>query len=168
MQVTFDCPRCLNSDSLTLQSNSTAVACRHCGWTRPLGPGDIRAETPQQCLICGCSDLWRQKDFPAHWGLAIVGLGILLSTLAVAFYRPMLGLGILMLFALADMILFALMRDALVCYRCHARYRGVGASEQHPKFNLELNERYRQEAARLHNTSAMKATPSWAKHSETS
>ena len=54
-----------------------------------------------------------------------------------------------MAFALADMVLYAVMRDALVCYRCHARYRHVGATDQHPKFDLEKNERYRQEAARL-------------------
>jgi len=159
VQVTFDCPRCLKSDNLLIGTETTAVACRHCGWTRALGERDIAAETPRQCLICGCQDLWRQKDFPPQWGLAIVGLGILLSTIAVAFYRPMVGLGVLMVFALADMLLFALMRDALVCYRCHARYRGVGASDQHPKFNLELNERYRQEAARLQTVQPTKAAP---------
>ena len=79
----------------------------------------------------------------------MVGLGILLSSVAVAYMQPVWALGILMVFALADMALFALMRDALVCYRCHARYRNTGALGEQPRFNLELNERYRQEAARL-------------------
>jgi len=79
----------------------------------------------------------------------MVGLGIAFSSLAVAWMQPVWALGILMAFALVDMILFAVMRDALVCYRCHARYRNCGTLDDRPKFNLELNERYRQEASRL-------------------
>jgi hypothetical protein len=149
LQLAFDCPRCLKANLVEAGPGTAMVACRHCGWTRPLADGDVSADTPRCCLVCGCTDLWRQKDFPPQLGLALVGLGIVLSTVAVYFLRPMLALGILMAFALADMVLFAVMRDALACYRCHARYRKVGSAEQHQRFNLELNERYRQEAARL-------------------
>ena len=79
----------------------------------------------------------------------MVGSGILFSTLATAWMRPLLAIGILMAFALTDMLLFMLMRDALVCYRCHARFRQVAIDARHPKFKLETNERYRQEALRL-------------------
>jgi len=84
-------------------------------------------------------------------GLAMVGTGILTSSIAIYYFQPVLALGILMGFALLDMLLFLVMPDCLVCYRCHARYRGTGIvnPDQHPKFDLELNERYRQEAARL-------------------
>jgi hypothetical protein len=51
--------------------------------------------------------------------------------------------------ALADLALFHLMGNVLVCYRCGAHYRGVEAMEAHGGFNLETHERYRQEAARL-------------------
>jgi uncharacterized protein YecT (DUF1311 family) len=71
---------------------------------------------------------------------------------------PTIAIGILMAFALADMVLFSLMSDALVCYRCHARYRGAVIGKDHPKFDLELNERYRQEAARMQKMPE-KATP---------
>jgi hypothetical protein len=54
-----------------------------------------------------------------------------------------------MAFALADLVLFALMPDVLVCYRCGARYRGTEFREDHPRFSLELSERYRQEERRL-------------------
>lgn len=110
--------------------------------------GDIAADAPRRCLICSCTDLWRQKDFPPQLGLAIVAAGIVLSTIAVAYMRPITALSILMAFALLDMILFAVMRDALVCYRCQARYRGAVLTGNHPRFDLEINERYRQEAAR--------------------
>lgn len=90
-------------------------------------------------------------------GLAMAGTGIVSSSIAIYFYRPVLSLGILMGFALVDMLLFLIMPDCLVCYRCHSRYRGAGVvnPEQHPKFDLEVKEKYRQEAARL-----QAATPS--------
>lgn len=159
MQVVFDCPKCLQSNVIEAGPAAVAIACRHCGWNRPITEGDVTADSPRACLVCGCSDLWRQKDFPQQAGVAIVGLGILGSTIAVALLRPMLALGILMAFALADMLLYAIMRDALACYRCHARYRFVGSTDDHPKFNLEVNERYRQEAARLRSSQATEVSP---------
>jgi hypothetical protein len=81
--------------------------------------------------------------------VAIVALGVVLSTVAMAYMQPELSLGILMVFALADMILYVVMRDCLVCYRCHARFRRIPNLEQVGTFDLEVNERYRQEAIRL-------------------
>ncbi|MDZ4689113.1 MAG: hypothetical protein SH850_28900 [Planctomycetaceae bacterium] len=158
MQVRFDCPKCLHTDACEIAPSAAAVACRHCGWTRGIEPDRLIADVPQQCLVCGCHDLWRQKDFPPALGLVMVGLGIGLSTIAVAYMQPVWAIGILMAFALADMGLFVVMRDALVCYRCHARYRSTGTLGERPKFNLELNERYRQEAARLKTDAARPAT----------
>ena len=51
--------------------------------------------------------------------------------------------------ALADVLLYALVGDALMCYRCDALYRGVEEMEIHGSFNLETHEKYRQQAARL-------------------
>ncbi len=149
MQVHFDCPKCLQPEEVEAVASTASLACRHCGWTKPTAD-EIIADAPQRCLICGCQDLWRQKDFPPLLGLAMVGAGIVLSTIAVAYMLPVVALGILMAFALIDMALFAIMRDALVCYRCHARYRGANLTDAHAKFDLEVNEKYRQEAARRH------------------
>ncbi|MDP1797954.1 MAG: hypothetical protein Q8K78_10750 [Planctomycetaceae bacterium] len=149
MHAHFDCPKCLKNDDVEVGSTTSTIACRHCGWTKAVEQRDYSADSPHRCLICGCDDLWRQKDFPPQLGLAIVAAGIISSTIAVAYMQPTVALGILMVFALADMALFAVMSDALVCYRCHARYRGAVIGENHPKFDLELNERYRQEAARM-------------------
>ena len=149
MQVQFHCPKCLQADTGDADDSTTLLACRHCGWNRPLPDGDVRSGAPVRCLACGCDDLWRQKDFPPQLGVAIVGTGILLSTLATAWMRPVLSIAILMVFALVDLCLFLIMSDALVCYRCHARFRRVGTADRHPKFNREVNERYRQESLRM-------------------
>ena len=149
MQITFNCPKCLQPADGEATSASRGVTCSHCQWTRPIGDGDLQGEIPCRCLVCGCNDLWRQKDFSQRLGVTIVALGVVLSTVATAYMQPELSLGILMAFALADMILYVVMRDCLVCYRCHARYRRVPNLEQVGAFDLEVNERYRQEAIRL-------------------
>ena len=104
---------------------------------------------PKRCLVCDCGDLWRQKDFSPRVGLTMVGLGILLSTIAWARMEPLWAIGTLMAFALLDLMLYVLMSDVLVCYRCGARHRHAHLAEDHPRFNLETHERYRQESLRL-------------------
>jgi hypothetical protein len=84
----------------------------------------------------------------------MVVLGAVLSTIAFALYMPLTALGVLLAFALVDLLLFTFMKDVLVCYRCHARYRDARLEDDHPRFNLETAERYRQEAARLNTAQA--------------
>ena len=149
MQVLFQCPLCQATRAAAVELETRNVSCTDCGWTRPVPVDVVSAVGPKTCLICGCGDLWRQKDFPQKLGLAMVALGALLSTIAFSLYMPTWALGILLAFALADMVLFVVMKDVLVCYRCHARYKHADWREDHPRFNLETAERYRQEAARL-------------------
>lgn len=117
----------------------------------------------RECAVCGCRDLWRQKDFPQKLGLFCVVLAASLSTLAWWYYEPQWALGILLAFAAADLLLFGLMKDVLVCYRCAARYRQPGALAETAPYNLETAERYRQEAARL---AELAAVPSGSKSAD--
>jgi hypothetical protein len=125
-----------------------AVQCGACGWNHQCATEQFEAGQPVSCLVCGCTDLWRQKDFPQRVGLFMVGAGIVLSTVAYALWHPALSLGILMAFALVDFMLFLFMRDVLVCYRCGARHGGFEPASQ-AAFDLEVGERYRQERLRL-------------------
>jgi len=152
MQVSFQCPDCEQARRANVAAGTTAIACDGCHWSRPVRFDVSETSVPEACLVCGCGDLWRQKDFPERLGLAMVVLGALLSTVAWAYHLPAAALGILLGFALVDLVLFTFMKDVLVCYRCHARYRDVPFREDHPRFNLETAERYRQEAARLENS----------------
>lgn len=154
MQVIFPCPVCQAVTRTSIENSGDSLSCEHCEWTRPVSENCLREDRPTRCLACGCDDLWEQKDFPQRLGLLLVGLGTLLSTIAIFYYRPILAIGILMVFALGDMLLFALMRDVLVCYRCGTRHRHIESNAEHPRFNLELAERYRQEALRLEQSAA--------------
>ena len=129
-------------------SAGQGVQCDACGWSRARLAEDFDQGQPTHCLVCGCTDLWRQKDFPQRLGLLMVGLGIVLSTVAYALWHPALSLGILMGFALVDFLLFLFMKDVLVCYRCGARHGGFVPVSQ-ATFDLEVDERYRQERLRV-------------------
>jgi hypothetical protein len=75
-------------------------------------------------------------------------MGAISSSIAWGYHRPVLALSILMAFALLDMILYLVMPDVLVCYRCQARHHQTEVGG-HGGFNHELAERYRQERIRL-------------------
>lgn len=158
MEIQFACPRCQRPHNTSLAGETQELACE-CGWSRPVVLAE-RADLPvETCVACGCGDLWRQKDFPQKLGLFMVVLGAGLSTLAWKYYLPQWALGILLLFAAIDMVLFAVMRDVLVCYRCGARYRKVPGMAATRTFDLETAERYRQEAARQAEMTASHAAP---------
>jgi hypothetical protein len=149
MQLTFQCPACTQATRTDVPKDGDDLQCVHCQWTRPIRSADFPNETPQRCLVCGCDDLWRQKDFPQWLGVLFVGTGALLSTIAWYYVYPLTAIGILMGFALADMFLYTMMSDVLVCYRCAARYRRANLEDDTRVFNLETAERYRQESIRL-------------------
>ncbi len=78
----------------------------------------------------------------------MVGAAVVFSTIAYAFWQPVLALAILMGFALIDALLYLFMRDVAVCYRCAARHAGFEPAQEHETFDLEVAERYRQERLR--------------------
>jgi len=142
MQIIFQCPACGRRVDNWPQPQHAAVECPHCGWKRDEVAHDFDGDYVGRCRVCGCDDLWRQKDFPPSLGLLIVGLGILLSSIAWAWYQPVIAIGTLMGFALIDLILYTFMSDMLVCYRCRARHRRTPLQEEHSVFDLEVSERY--------------------------
>jgi hypothetical protein len=120
----------------------------------PIEPGTITPEGLTQCLVCGSRDLFVRKDFPQRLGVGLVVVGFIASSIAWSQYMTLLTFAILFATALVDVVLYLIVGEALVCYRCHAQYRTVEGVEHHPAFNLETHERYRQQAARLKNVSS--------------
>jgi DNA-directed RNA polymerase subunit RPC12/RpoP len=149
MQLVFQCPTCDAANYVDVSDEQRNVRCSECDWHRDFAEADIEGDRPQRCLSCGSSDLWKQKDFPQGLGLMLVLIGATLSTIAWGYFEPLISLGILLVFAAFDLLLFVFMRDVLVCYRCRARHRKADLDEDHPRFNLEVAERYRQEEIRL-------------------
>lgn len=160
MQLVFQCPTCDSANYVDVGSEQRLVKCSECDWDREVPAADIEGDCPQRCLCCGNQDLWRQKDFPQGLGLMLVVIGATLSTIAWAQFEPLFALGVLLVFAAFDLLLFVLMPDVLVCYRCRSRHRKADLSEDHPRFDLEIAERYRQEEMRLKEMEASQPTVS--------
>jgi hypothetical protein len=149
MRLVFRCPGCQQTVRRTVAAGDRELACESCGWTRESRSECDATNAPAACCVCGCDDLWRQKDFPQRVGVALVATGALLSTIAWSDFRPVLAIGVLLAFAALDLVLYRAMRDVLVCYRCGARHSPEAIDPAHPRFDLETAERYRQERLRL-------------------
>ena len=149
MWIVFECPSCHGHNVGEVVGETTALRCTACSWQRPIAEANRSAAEPDQCVVCGCEDLWRQKDFPQRLGVLMVAIGALLSTIFWWRMEPAWAIGVLLLFALVDGVLYTLMRDVLVCYRCGSRHRHTPLDGRHERFNLETHERYRQESIRL-------------------
>ena len=147
-QIIYQCPVCQKRRLAAPELIDAAIRCGECQWGRDEGRKDFTDGQLCRCRICGCQDLWRQKDFPPALGLALVTTAAILSCIAIAFDQPAIAIGILMIAGLIDMVLYTMMGDMLVCYRCGARHRRTTISERHPKFDLETAERYRQQDLR--------------------
>jgi hypothetical protein len=151
MQLTFLCPRC-EQPATTAVSEGDSVECPHCH-LRISQPDDAWHDGRlQRCLVCPSTDLFVRKAFPQRLGLAIVVLGFTVSCITWFFYWTTVTFAVLFATALADFVLYLVVGDALVCYRCHAEYRQLSSLPPHGAFKLETHERHRQQAARLAQT----------------
>jgi hypothetical protein len=115
--------------------------------------GAVEGGRVRRCLTCPSHDLYVRKDFPQRVGVALVFIGVVGSS--IAWYHANLAwtFGILFATALADVLLFLVVGNALMCYRCGAQYRGALEIDSHGQFNLETHEKHRQTAARLKSAS---------------
>jgi hypothetical protein len=100
---------------------------------------------PSCCHVCGCSDLYKKKDFPHSLGLAILFLACVASTITYGLYDKWLTWAILIGSAAFDGLLYLLVKDVVVCYRCQAHHRGIAPGSPVPLFDLAIGERYRQQ-----------------------
>lgn len=152
MHMAFICPVCEEQTQCECDDRTNTLNCDHCDWSRAVPKTALQNGAIDQCIACGCEDLWKQRDFPQWLGITLVAIAATLSTIAWARYENVWALGILMAFGLLDYVFYAIMPDVLVCYRCRARYRHSSDEASIPKFDHEKAERYRQEEIALGNS----------------
>ena len=100
------------------------------------------------CLVCGNHELYKKKDFPHTLGMGILGLVTVAFLIAQFWYAQWWAWGILLGGAAVDSLLYLLVGDVIVCYRCNANYKNFLATPAHQPFELTNGERYRQERLR--------------------
>ena len=100
-------------------------------------------------MACPSTELFVRKDFPQRLGVTIVAIGIIASCWFWYHHNVLATLGVLLLTALIDAVLYLTMGNVLECYRCHAQYRGLPGFDDYDQFDLEAYEKHRQQALRL-------------------
>jgi hypothetical protein len=149
MNVTFSCPCCQQSARAELAPADANLVCPACQQPITIPQGAFEGEQLCRCLVCPSTDLFVRKDFPQRLGVGLVVLGIVGSSIAWAYSFVVLTFAVLFATALADVLLYLIVPDALMCYRCGAQYRMAPGMNRHGAFSLETHERYRQQAARM-------------------
>lgn len=154
MNVTFACPHCDATTRTEFDQQSQHLTCGHCEKQLAVPQGAVEGERVKRCLVCPSTDLYVRKDFPQRVGVALVGIGIIGSSIAWYHTSLLWTYGILFATALIDVLLYVFVGDALMCYRCNALYRGAEDMDSHGAFDLETHEKFRQLAARMKENSS--------------
>ena len=149
MNVTFRCPRCEQPRRTDVTEADRVLTCPECDTRIQIPPDAFQDGELRRCLVCPSTDLYVRKDFPQRLGVAIVAFGVVASSIAWGYSLVILTFAILFATALLDVVLYFVMPDAVMCYRCHAQYRLAPAMQSHGPFQLETHERYRQQSARI-------------------
>ncbi|MEM9658013.1 MAG: hypothetical protein AAF961_06600 [Planctomycetota bacterium] len=148
MHAYFACPKCSSVVGTEFTESSERLQCSACGHAVEVPPDAVQGNDLRRCLACPSRDLFIRKDFPQRLGVALVAVGIVGSSIAWYYSNLWWTFGILFATALADVLLYLVVGEALMCYRCGAQYRGATQMESHGKFDLETHEKHRQIAAR--------------------
>jgi hypothetical protein len=102
--------------------------------------------TLSACNVCGNAELYCKKDFPHALGMGLLAAACVAFLVTNYLYRQWLAWAILLGSAVIDGLLYLLVGDVVVCYRCGAQHRRFVSD--HKPFELSVAERYRQERIR--------------------
>jgi hypothetical protein len=125
---------CKNCDArLARVPDEPARACEYCG-----APNDVVAPPAdaviERCAACAHDQLYFQKDFNRTTGIALVVLGSIF--VPWTYGLSLLGVTIL------DYIVWRLVKNVIVCYRCHAVHRGYPQNPAIKPFDLVVHDRH--------------------------
>lgn len=168
MELTFVCPNCSAVGRIPAIEDAYQAPCAVCGATRALHRSASAECGLSACVWCATEDLYIQKDFPHNLGLGIVLVGFAVSTIFWALYQPVPAFAALLATAAVDVVLYYLVPDVTICYRCLAQHRGPGTNpadgpgaspRRFAPFDLAIGERYRQERIRAEELRSARSGP---------
>ena len=133
-EIAFACSGCKEE---VVAAPGAPATCARCGAVTTLEVTEaLRGGGPvEACPACGSRQLYVQRDFNQKAGLAVVLVGAALAPFT-PFYSS------LIVAALIDAALYAMLPEITVCYRCHAHFRGFAKNPAHQAFDLHLAEQY--------------------------
>ena len=143
MRISFRCSHCKSELSFEDLSHDESP-CPKCGKDIALYINAAMRERNEvgHCAICNCPSVYRQKDFNRTFGVILFGLAAVACLILVSKNLVFWGYGILVGTAAVDMLLYKLLPEVIICYRCHAQYRDFAPSPAVAPFELGLAEKY--------------------------
>ena len=133
-EIAFTCPACGREAVAGLDGRGR---CRHC---RALTGVDVSqslrdARIVDRCPRCAGEQMYVQRDFNQRAGLLIVIVGA-----ALAPFTPYYSS--LFVAAAVDAVLYAVLPEITICYRCGTHFRGFRRNPKHEAFDLHIAEQY--------------------------
>jgi hypothetical protein len=125
---------CLSCERrLAREAGAAPSPCEHCGAASAVAapPADALIE---RCAACGHDQLYFQKDFNRRTGIALVVVGSIF--VPWTYGLSLLGVTIL------DYIVWRMVKDVIVCYRCQAVHRGYPPNPALKPFDLVTHDRH--------------------------
>jgi DNA-directed RNA polymerase subunit RPC12/RpoP len=126
--VHYLCTKC--EARLARTSGEPASPCEHCGEpSAVVAPVEV-----ERCAACGHDQLYFQKDFNRRTGIVLVVIG--------AIFVPWTwGLSLLAV-TILDYIVWRVVKNVIVCYRCQAVHRGYPIPPALKPFDLVIHDRH--------------------------
>jgi len=147
VKVQFACPSC--EAPVTVEEPLPAQWQCHCSASGPLNTTGIGSDGKlSQCVACGNAQVYRQKNFPQWLGLSLLTVACAAFFILQGLYLKDLAWAILLGSAAIDLVLYLIVGDVIICYRCHARHVGLAKQKSYDPFELAIAEKYRQERLR--------------------
>ena len=133
-EIAFTCPACGREAVAGLDGRGR---CRHgCAPTGVEVSQSLReARVVDRCPRCAGEQMYVQRDFNQRAGLLIVIVGA-----ALAPFTPYYSS--LFVAAAVDAVLYAVLPEITICYRCGTHFRGFRRNPKHEAFDLHIAEQY--------------------------
>jgi len=146
VNVRFACPECGTEHEI--QAPTDPVWRCECGHEQHLilpGADDTRLIS---CVTCGNGQVYRRKNFPQWLGMLLLAGACTAFFILQGLYLPTAAWIILLGSAAFDLVLYLIVGDVIVCYRCQARHYGLPRQKAYDPFELATAEKFRQEKLR--------------------
>ena len=133
-EIAFTCPACGREAASGPDGRG---ACARCGASvaLDLSPAIAARQPVDRCPRCQGEQMYVQRDFNQGAGLAIVIVGA-----ALAPFTPYYAS--LFVAAAVDALLYLLLPEITICYRCGTHFRGFPRNPKHQVFDLHIAEQY--------------------------
>ena len=98
--------------------------------------------TVDHCAVCECPTVYVQKDFNRTLGMTIFIVGAVISLILYGFNHVWAAFAVLLGCAAIDGLLYKVLPDVTICYKCYAQYRRFTPNPANQPFELGLAEKF--------------------------